>query len=218
MNHLPGVTPIMVGRQGALTEPTVATVLPTAAEFAAGQALPIETPVAVAPAIAPVELAPVAPVAIAPTATSSLNAVVRLHTTAVIELPWNFIVEHLQYAFLTSLGEICVADYPPSLVTTNGVASWELPATAECLVLGMYSDTTHWQDSVTMRPDDEEELAAEVVEELEPEPVPVKIVAPIIETKSGITQKEWEGMSRRQQKRHRLNMSRLGKNHLGEDL
>lgn len=225
-NHLPGVTPIMVGQGGARPELQVAQqaiTLPSANEIHnVAAAVPVAAPVAQATVVAPaLPVVSNEPITSAPvTATSSMNVSVRLVTKAVIEMPWGFIKDTFNYAFLTPLGELCISTLPPLVTVTGDVEHWTLMDGAEMLLLGNYSDVTHWRDSLTMRPDTEEELedltesvTAEEVAEAQPI---IEEVAPIVEeavkVQNSISKAIYDAMSKTQQRKHRKAMRSQGLN------
>lgn len=212
--NLPGVTPIMIGQGGArpdlnpAMQPQQAMVLPTAGELAGGHVEPLPLPVAPA-AVAPAPVAlPTAPVGVQ----SSVNASVVLKTQAVIELPWGFIKDGFDYAFLSPLGEICISDLPPQLV--DGQA-WQLMQGAECLVLGTYPDTTHWRESLTMRPV-VEEAAPEAYVGTEPVVEAEPVHVPVVET--SISQAWFDALSNNAKKKHKRVMREKGLDYLGSPL
>lgn len=216
--HLPGVKPIMVGRNGRVDEPAQAIVLP--ASVPAAQPAVATAPVQVAPVAQDLPVLQQEPVlAVGGVGiTSSINAQVTLHTKAVVELPWGFIKESLIYAFLSPLGEICISDLPPQIVTTNGAEHWQVMVGADLLILGTYSDVTHWRDSLTLRPDTHTDEEEEVTPEVLPEPEPEPVVVPEPEPETAITKEWFATLSNRQKKKHKHLMASKGLDYLGTPL
>ncbi len=232
--QLPGiVSPIMVGRNGTITEavqPQQAMVLPTTTEVARVQEGSVAPtfPNTGAELEWATEQAPVAqvqaPVVAVPTlGTSQMNVNIRLVTKAVIEMPWGFIKDELNYAFLTPVGELCVSDLPPLVVTDGTTEVWKLAENAVVLVLGTYTDVTHWRDSLTMRPDSEEELEveefmADLEKETRPEPVAITEAPVAVATSSSVNAGVYANMSRSQQRKHKKIMRAKGLDFLGNKL
>ena len=180
---------------------------------------PLEKPALVLPVATNVPMTPVAEVAqpqVQATATvpqapagvsCSLNASIKLVTTAKIEMPWGFVSDVYQYAFITPMGELCLSDLPPSLLRNPENAAldqWRALPTAKLIVVGSISDTEHWRESLTMRPDDED-VEEEVEEEEEV----------LLEEQPIFNDAQLSQLSRKQFARHMAKMRSEGRNKYG---
>ena len=180
-------------------------------------AIPVAMPT-VAPVAEPeVYAAPVeAPPMAGTPGTASLYASVKLVTRAVIDLPWGFISERYDYAFISNAGEIILTCNPPVLMlgATPDLDSWKLSAntkSGDYIVLGRMSDSSYWRESLTLRPCEEDDDTEEV-DEVEPfQKEPVQLQEPVEPVSVAIiTPEQWRNMTKTQKKKHRQKMAVQG--------
>lgn len=204
------IKPITVGRNAPLVSQVTPAlqapeqvVLPLNQPVMTFPTLPLEVPVQ--PVFQPVQ--PAAPV-VAQTAQTGVNMFFSLKkvTRIVLELPWPFISERLECAFVSNTGELVVCDIPPMYDKTNN--TFVLRDGTEALVLGrvMGDEAQYWRESVTFRPESGySESDVKDAAEVAAEPVHVEVHAPEL-----VDAVDYSHMSRNQKKKLRSKLMSQG--------
>lgn len=199
-----GVNPIPVGRNASTQEqnPLMAQMqqLQAGAPVAAAT---VAAPVAPAPVMQPVQEQVQTPVmntqaSIQQNGGCAMYFNVKAVTKIILEMPWGFISNELDCAFISNVGELVVCDLPPMYDETNDV--FVLDPVAKSLVLGKVAaeHVAHWRQSVSFRPDsgltDEDVKKVETVEVTE-QPTPAAKPQVLVDTT------DYSHLSRNQRKR-----------------
>lgn len=207
-------TPILVGRNAP--EQEVATPAVAQAPVAAN---PLQEQL-LAAQVAPAPTAEVAPVAtVAPvtqqavvqqTGGCMMYFNIKPVTKLELEMPWGFISEAFDTAFISSVGELVVSELPPMYDKTHDV--FVLSPDNKSLVLGRVSEeyVQYWRDSVSFRPDSgytEEDVQEFKVEDTQTEVVQETIKEPELEDTTN-----YAHLSRNQRKKIKNRRLRAGEN------
>ncbi|CAM0007438.1 hypothetical protein VPHK436_0026 [Vibrio phage K436] len=221
------IKPLMVGRNANAapvqqeaglqmsSQPALAASVPATPAFVPAQAqeqTPVFNPLqAQVQAAAPVQAAPAqvaAPVqAVQAASGCSMYFDIKQVTKLELEMPWGFINEKFEVAFISSYGELVVSELPPLIDRTNDI--FVLEDGVASLVIGRVQPEhqLHWRESISFRPDSEyanDEVHEVVAAAPVVEPTPAPVVPKLEDTV------DYSAMSRNQRKKQKKAMLARG--------